>query len=371
MNLTLSTRDCIVDEKFIYYFASEIGWIIRIEKETGKLEYMIMKDRQRTFTADCCTCVRDLLYFLSVDGTCLLEYELKEKTCHIYHIACGKEPDENFLGVFPFENTIYIFPRYTREIVAFHCISKEFSVYLYPKLLQDIVFQAVCLQNERVWMFSEDGKAGSFDMKACRWEFFDMGMQIPGLIHAVTYQGTVYLLSRKGRIYDWEPGGRRAYTYEIRGDKQNNDSYIRMAFVAQNRCVLLPMLGDGIKMYDLNTRDLVFKQDIGDSRKRIEGREHWSAFRGYGEDSEWHYFVSHAYKEQLKISKHTGELYWSTPQYPSKTDWMKCRISSGEYIFYEGKDQLAVFAGGLQSRDTCVAELGVGRNIWRFCSGIT
>ena len=368
MDQIFSTRDCIVRGEFIYYYVADIGWIVRMEKNTGRLQYVPIQGYGRTFQADCCTCVRNSLYFLSIDGTCLLEYELGIGKFHIYDIDCGGKQDGNFIAVFSMENNVYIFTRYIKQVMIFDCVSKSISICQYPQPLLDVTFQSACLQNRKAWLFSDEGKAAFFDLQTHQWDYFNMEMEILNLVHSVVGQKMIYLLSREGNVYAWNTEKREVSTCTIKSNTKKNKSYVRMVLVAQNRCVLLPSIGNYIEMYDLNTGRLVYKENITDGRKRIEGREHWSAFRGYGEDTEWYYFISHAYKEHLIISKNTGEWYWCTSQYPSEAEWIKCRTDSGESVFYERWDHAVAFFDSLQNKDIRIKELEVGKKIWGFCS---
>lgn len=348
MNHVYSTRDCAIYNGSIYFYAAEIGCIVQMNKETNKLQYVPFKGFQRRFQADGCICIKDFLYFLSVDGISLLEYEIENAKYHIYNIDCGGKIDGNFLAFFSMGNNLYIFPRYAKRMVIFHCGSKEISIWKYPNKWSDIDFLSVCLQNEKAWMFSGDGKAVCLDMTTYCWELFDMHIKAFNIVHSVVNQGAVYLLSRDGRVCVWDTVKNKTHFCETEKNRQNNKSYIRMVLVGTNQCVLLPAMGNYIERYNLRTGHLISAENIADGRERIKGKEHWAAFRGYSEDVEWYYFVSHAYEEFLKISKSTGMLCWCTPQCPSEADWIKYRIDSGNTIFCEVTDSLNAFIGSLQ-----------------------
>ncbi len=335
MDRVFSTRDCIIHKEDIYYYAVEENWLVKMDKTMKMLHYMPIREYNQIFIADCCACVTDSLYFLSVDGMCLLEYELEKGTCHNYPVDCGRMQDGNFITVFSIGNNLYIFPRYVKQVLIFDCDSKEFSIWCYPQPWADITFQSVCQQNEKVWMFSNDGEIVCIDLKTYQWEFFETDVGISNIVHTVLWQELVYILLVGGEICIWDTVEKKACFCEIQKEQQRNKRYIRMAFVEPNRCVLLPAVGKYIEIYDLETGQLISAEDITAGRERIEGREHWAAFRGYCEDSEWYYFMSHAYKEHLKISKKTGSLSWHIPRYPSKADWVRYRIDCGGALFYE------------------------------------
>ena len=337
MNGVLSTRDCMIHEEDIYYYAAEADWIVKMDKTMTALHYVPIREYNQIINADCCARVMDSLYFLSVDGTCLWEYELKEGTCHNYPIDCGRIQDGNFIAIFSIGNDIYIFPRHVKQVLIFHCDSKEFSIWCYPQPWADITFQSACQQNEKVWMFSNGGEIVCIDLKTYQWEFFKTDIGISDIVHTALRQELVYILLGGGEVCIWDTVGKEACFLEIQKEQQRNKRYIRMAFVEANRCVLLPAIGEYIETYDLETGRLISAEDITAGRVRIEGREHWAAFRGYSEDSEWYYFMSHAYREHLRISKKTGSLSWHTPQYPSKADWLRHRMDGGETLFYEGE----------------------------------
>lgn len=372
MDKVLSARDCIIHKGVIYFYASEIGWIVKMDKEIEKIQYMPIREFKQPISADCCASAMDFLYFISVDGMRLLEYEMKEGTYHTYNIDCGRKRDGNNIALFPMEREIYIFPRYVKQVVIFHCDSKDISVWQYPQLWSDITFQSACQQDGKVWLFSNDGDVVCLDLKTYQWDFFKMDISISGIVHTVLKQELIYLLLCGGEICVWDTVKKKAHFCKIKKEEQRNESYIRMAFTDQNRCVLLPSIGKYIELYDLETGQLISAEDITKCRKRIEGREHWSAFRGYNEDADWYYFLSHAYRDNLKISKKTGKLYWYTPQYPSEADWMGCRVDSGEYLFYEGtqpSSQLSTYIKSLQSRDAHTmhtVKKEIGKKIWAF-----
>ena len=255
-------------------------------------------------------------------------YDIKNDECKFYDLA-GKWYTlsvPNYTLATIFEDNIYIFPRFDKEIMIFslanNCMKDSFglsigdiSVPSNDILAEDPVSAAI---------FSNAKRLGENVFLTCDvlkkivvfnfWGRFILYKDYPvGLEQCADFiikDDILYFLSVYGDVYSYNMASEEWNIISVHGDKFEFGRFL----VTDSNICLLPCLGNDILLYDIAGKEFNRYDNYPEDFVYALRYPGMAKFFGRCEDDEWYYMAMCAQNYMLKVSKRTGEFRWIKPK---------------------------------------------------------
>lgn len=330
---------CALIGNNIYAFTSfkRLPITVNLQKEEiGLLDNL--QNYDSLFVADFMINLGDDIFVLELDGNRLLRYNIDERVCQYIYIGCHNRSWGNYAVFAGYGDCLYIVPKYLDELIRVDIKSgkMERKKNLFSKLnipvlqseqLENFIYFGYGYQYRNIiWFFREKSNlVVAFDIEQDVWRKYELSMEINDCVHAIQYNGMLYILSSEGKIYRWDMKGK---TVEIWADcsqkSKENNIFIRIAVTDKN-IWLLPALGEDIFCIDFDTRQpckyVSYPKEI-----RYCGLKGWSKYYGYCEDEEYYYFAMRYTNAILSLNKQSGKERWI------RFRWLEYKKYIDEYI---------------------------------------
>lgn len=344
--------------------------------DTGSIKLIPdLKNYDSSFVADHMINAGDDIFVLELNGQRLMKYNILEKKCQCYDIACGKKPWGNYAAFVQYGKYLYIFPRYTDGVIRVDAnygeVVKDRRLYTSKDCINrndDSYFCCGCQTENIMWLFQRQSNVIiAYDMENSTWKKYEIDVEINNCIHALQYGNKLYILSYEGKLYSWDMSENHVEEIaDCSNLEQSNYTFLRLA-VTDKTIFLLPSGSEDILCINRYTKQVETYKDYP-SDFCYCGPETWSRYYGYCEDDAYYYFAMRASNYVLSINKQTGDVKWIKFKLLSSEEYLKVYIKysksllnevgcSAKDVIYVAKEQ---FFDYLQKNS-----MPVGNLIWK------
>lgn len=319
---------CIMIGEKIYSSTCNGNFLITVNVNESKLDYIHGLKKYRDFVADEMICDGDNIYILEVNGSRLMKYNIRGKNCEYLKIGCEGRGCDNYSVFAKYEKNIYIIPKYKDTIIKIDLdtgkrienkrkyLSNNQNKYE-ENLNSNVCFEFGLQSDNLIWLFlCNDRLIVCYDMKLKKWEKYDMPLKMDDCIHGFKYEEKIYLLGSKGIIYCWDT---KDYSFVIIADCRRDGSYFNefgRIIIVNEIIYLLPALGKEILKIYLETGE---KEIYHCYPKDFQycAPQNWGKYYGYCENEEYYFIAMRSANYILVINKKTGKTSWIKPDMPS------------------------------------------------------
>lgn len=331
---------CAVVNDKIYAFTSFQRLPIMVDVHSGNFVLLEnLSNYDPLFFADNMLSVGDDIFVLESNGNRLLKYNVNEKICQYYNIACHVKDWDNYVAFTHYGECLYVIPRYIDELLKIDIksgkVQKDKDLYLRTNdhktstMREDNMCFCYGFQQENImWLFQrKSNMLIAYDVEKTKWEKYELSVEINNCVHAVCFNKKIYILSREGKIYCWNIVNKSVEFIVDCSEETLKDKTFSRIIVTEKRLFLFPALGENIFQIDMDTKQ-VQKNRVYPNDFHYCGREDWSKFYGYCEDERYYYFPMRSMNFILLINKQNGKEQWIKPKLPS------CEMYEKTYLTY-------------------------------------
>lgn len=281
---------CLKDGKISYY---------------GDLEGFIPEEREPVI--DYMDYFEDKVIALNSRNDTLVVFDLEQHCCRYVLVGCKYQDWTNYVAMERYGSDYYIFPKYKNKILCFHMEKnrlKESSGYLrdFDEL------QCACRVKNDIWILPKDTNViYCYNLPSGKVSLYRLGREISECVHAIFYNGNIYILNMYGVIYKWNTARMELSSITDAETEHTIQESMNRIIGAGNKLILLPAYGDDIKILDIVTEKVEIYRDYPADFWRVTD---WLKFYGYCEGENKYYIATCFGNYLLQIEKKTGRMAW-------------------------------------------------------------
>lgn len=276
------------------------------------------------------------IYKLEIAGKRILVCNLEDKACRYVEIGCYYQDWGNFAGFAKYEDYIYIFPRFLRDITKVSTSNWEvFKVkqpYLYDYDIgnEEEVFFCSVQRDHDMWLFSRSKRIViQYDMRDDSICLKYLPEEIQFCIDVVTEKNDFYILDTNNVVFKWNVESNSVDLQWENSNLYQLDMKFGKLLVTKNKFVVMPSLGADILIIDRKTKEMIVNKAYPCDFQYLASPK-WTKYISYCEDCEYFYFPMRSANYILTINKETGSLAWHKPHFLDKEKY-------AAYLDYEQK----------------------------------
>ena len=366
---SLLFSSCALVDGDMYSVTSLKGVPIKISLKTGEISYIDnLIENDYMMTEDIISGNNEI-FILEQSGHRMLRVDLKRGLNKFYEISCHEKDWGNYAAYVKYNETIYIFPRYTNYIVKIDLetdlVKQDFD--LYREMKEDSIrFWCGCCSGDKVWLFQKDKReVVEYDLETESWIKYVLPLRIISCRHIVKERDVFYILSSEGKVYIWNfKEGDMKVLADCSGETKEF-AFSRIVVTEKNISVLPAMTND---IYQIDKKS-------GDKRVYHDYPEHfeycapeiWTKYSGYCEDENYYYFAMRSSTFILCINKKNGELKWLTTLLPSNREYRRVYYKihyKADQILDEREWSLIEVLDYVEKKNENNRKCKIGKQIW-------
>lgn len=303
-------RDCIYKSNKIYFFDAKnvIPMSLDLDTEQCVILPIANRERFRGNRFDLEVEWGNCLYALEITGEYMCQYQLETGHIRYLKIDCNFRTDGNFALLNAYKSCIYIFDRFGGATVYDTETEKIDKIQCCIKNLEIITG---CRYKNIYFLFSKNGKEViEFDTISRKWKCReDIKLPIKNIVHAVSDETYVYILSENGMIAIWDMKKNVKLIHSAAEYYKTERAAYRIC-LTKNSFVILPSLERDILSINRQTHNVSKVENYPEDFGYDETKKQWVKYVGYCESSTDYFFACRTSKYILKISKVNGEIAW-------------------------------------------------------------
>lgn len=367
---------CVLVEDAIFAFTQCGNLPVKIDLNSKEMRYVDELVGYKPFISEDILSGGKFIYALSQDGQKLLRWDLSNQCCSYFEINCGKKEWGNYAAIAGYEGHIYIFPKYTDELVRVNIetgglerdkhLYKEITPFLKKEGEFDY-FTCGCQQENLVWLFQrQKNTMFRYDMADDTWEEHKLSLKVENCVQIVLYSRNVYMLDSGGRIYFWNT---ETYFMELLADcheREAGDAEFGRMAVTDKKIYMLPALGKDIICISPVTKETKAYQSYPEHFQYLAPAV-WNKYQGYCEDNDFYYFAMRSANYILVIEKSSGQEDWIRINPPAQPDWFNAYRKYHENPFYKEIDSVEELLKHVcdSGVNTAFGRDSAGERIWK------
>lgn len=326
--------DFIVDDNRLIFFSYE-NFLLEFNLNDYKMQFSEFAD-----TAICGEIayrdsierfirIKEMLIAVSVSGKKIYLYDIDAKRWRTIQIECNQCRYGNYIDIAYDDKCVYVIPKYRPYILKVDVQKQSINKIEAPFLLQlSNQGTSVCMKHNALYFFESNSKRiVVFCLDAGKY----MEMEIEymsGNVASVQYiKGIFLILFSDGHLVKWAEESRRMELF-INPVEEFGDNYFLEFAVTEKNIWLLPMLGGGIYIYDIQDGTIKKYSGYPQQFSYLGSKGRYKFLKGQ-EYKNRIYFGMHSANHFLVIDKKTGIAEWMKPVFPAEKDEYLFRIKHG------------------------------------------
>lgn len=319
-------RDCTEINNKLYFWDEDTATPMTIDLEQRECSILDISNRERYRDQfiDLTTSIDSKIYSVERSGAYMCEYSIDTRQVRYINIGCQWRADGNFALMQHEANNIFIFER-KHGVTIYDTISDKVEKIPYPIAVDEVI--TGCKYKDEYLLFPKDGdQVFRYDVRKKKWCTNKMRTQLFRVVHAVSEQNNIYILTEDGTIIEWDMGD-NWNVINVAKAFYNTDRAASRICLTKDNFVVLPSVADEILIIDKESLEMTIYKEYPQNFKYSNNT--WTRYLGYCENEREYLFACRTSSYVLKISKETTELTWI----PSEID---------ENLFFEYEQRFPV-----------------------------
>lgn len=269
------------------------------------------------------------IYAFEAKSENMVIYDPKGNRCQCKELNYHQNEWANALAVTPYEDEIYIFPKYRDYILkidtkADQVVEIENSDYT----AMDKNVSAV-VHDGRVYFFLRDSnKVTEYDLCVNQCREYSLPHQQGDIVCVQFFEGLFYLMDMEGGLSVWDIKDNTLETLVSPFIEKEKKNYFWLCTVTRKNIWLLPDLGEDIYVYCRESKKLE-KYDRYPEGFAYLMTDKWGKYISSREYKGIYYHDMHSANCILCIDKNSGEETWIKPSIPGRMEECRYYIENG------------------------------------------
>lgn len=284
------------------------------------------------------------IYAFEAKSENMVIYDPGENCCQCKELNFRQNEWANALSITPYEDDIYIFPRYRDFILKIDTKTDQvikIDNLAYARMDKNV---SAGVNGGHVYFFLRNGdKVTEYDLCAGQCREYSLPHKLGNLVCVQYFDGLFFLLSMDGGLSTWDAENNVLETLVdpfIKGEKSN---FFSLCTVTEKNIWLLPDLGEDIYVYCRESKKLE-KYDRYPEGFAYLMTDGWGKYISAREYRGIYYHDMHSANCILCIDKNSGEEKWIKPFIPGRMEECQYYIENGcQVILQEAELPLEKF----------------------------
>lgn len=361
--------NCTIVQNELFMVGVLGGLPAKMSLDNSRIDYCDFLDgfifRKKNVIVDYIDYFQNKVYMLDSGESTIIIWDLGRLICQYVALGGCHRHWTNFAAFERYQTDYYIFPKYENRILVFHTDRNEITEIIgYLDDFDEV--QCICRVKDCVWVLPKDADViYCNDLASGKREKYELKKKIEKCVHAVYGNDSIYILNMFGTIYRWDIEKAELQEITLLRTEAEEKLSMNRIICAGNKLILLPALGNEIRILDIETERAIVFHNYPDGF--FYSQTDWFKYYGYCEDKNYYYFAACAGNYLLKIRKKTGELIWTKPQIDSMggkvIDFLK------HELIYESNLGVADLIMAKSVEQCCNVKTYVGQRIYDRVGG--